>query len=300
MKLISVIVVTFNSSKFVLQTLESVRRQTYNDIELIISDDCSIDNTFHLCQQWVESYRERFVSAIVCQTKQNSGICHNYNHALSYARGEYIKYIAGDDILEDNCIDRFVAGIRQDTYLYTCFLWHLQDETGERTCYSTRIPDTSANEQAKFMLRYLFGINGPSIFVNREKLIALGGFDEDFPLVEDWPIAMKFLVNGMRIENIKEPLVNWRIYGNSISHSNHVFAESLRDAIYYYTNHYCSQYGLYFHRYHHWLNHWLASVSTKSIVSTVLGYCLRCFDVVNIKRKVSPIPNTPYLKVTGI
>lgn len=295
--LVTVVVVTYNSSRYVLHTLESAYRQTYGEIELIVSDDCSQDNTFEICQEWVDAHKDRFVSAKVCQTKKNGGICHNYNHALSLSSGEYIKYIAGDDILEDNCIERFVANIRSDVYLYTSYLWHLQDETGERECYSTRLPDATAYKQARFMLRYLYGINGPSIFVNREKLIEIGGFDEEFPLVEDWPIAMKFLIHNMRIENIQEPLVNWRIYGGSISHSNHAFADSLQKAVFYYTQQCCLRYRLPLHAYHHWLNHWIRSQSKINMRFMILGYMMRIFDVVNLKRKFCPIPSSPYKSI---
>ena len=118
--LVTVIVITYNSAKYVLETLESVYRQSYNNIELIVSDDCSKDNTVSICQQWVDTNRNRFISAKVIQTENNSGICGNYNFALKNANGNWIKYIAGDDILEDNCIERFVSNIKPNTFLYTC------------------------------------------------------------------------------------------------------------------------------------------------------------------------------------
>lgn len=52
--LVSVIVITYNSSKYVLETLNSVAAQTYDNIELIISDDCSVDNTVEICRNWLK------------------------------------------------------------------------------------------------------------------------------------------------------------------------------------------------------------------------------------------------------
>lgn len=294
--LVTVIVVTFNSSKYVLQTLESVYRQSYRDIELIISDDCSTDDTFNLCRLWVDSHRDRFVKALTVQTQHNSGICQNYNYSLGFASGEYIKYIAGDDILENNCIEVFVNRISPDIFLYTCTLAHLRDETGEMEYYQTRVPNLSAKQQARFMLRFLYGINGPTIFIHRKKLLELGGFDEQFSFVEDLPISLKLTTNGYRIGIVPEVLVRWRIYGDSISHSNHTFAVSLREAIYYYTQKYCLRFGLPLHQYHHWLNHWLIVRDEKG-KSRWLGYFLRLFDLVNLKRKLFPIPSEPYQKV---
>ncbi len=51
--LVSIVVITYNSAKFILETLESSKAQTYKNIELIISDDCSTDNTVEICQQWI-------------------------------------------------------------------------------------------------------------------------------------------------------------------------------------------------------------------------------------------------------
>lgn len=293
--LVSIIVVTYNSSKYVLETLNSISRQTYSDLELIVSDDCSTDNTLDICKAWVDTQKKRFVGSAIIQTPSNGGICRNYNFALKHAKGAWIKYIAGDDILENRCIERFVANIRPDTYLYTCIAKHLQNETGEVLLYNTRIPDASAWRQARYMLKYLYGINGPTIFIEREHLKLLGGFEERYPMIEDWPIAIRYAIQGMRIGIVNEPLVKWRIYGDSISHSDYVFAQSLHDAWYDYTMRYCQRYFLPFHHYHHWLNHWI----TTHTNNTITGYLLRCLDIVNIKRKLIPIPKEPYKRIVG-
>ena len=292
--LVSIIVITYNSARYVLETLESTYRQTYKDIELIVSDDCSNDSTMDICRQWVDEHRDRFECARVIQTPCNGGICRNYNYALQQAKGKWIKYIAGDDILEDNCIERFVANIRPNTFLYTCTTKHYQTQTGECSLYCTRIPDTSAWKQARFMLRYLYGINGPTLFVERQHLNQLGGFEEQYPMIEDWPIAIRFAVNGWRVGIVAEPLVQWRIYGDSISHSNYQFALSLRNAFHDYTMRYCWRYILPFHHYHHWLNNWIITSGNKA---KPIGYLLRCLDLVNLKRKFFPIPSEPYKQI---
>ena len=58
--LVSIIVITYNSSKYVLETLESAKAQTYQNIELIVTDDCSNDNTVEICRKWIEENKERF------------------------------------------------------------------------------------------------------------------------------------------------------------------------------------------------------------------------------------------------
>lgn len=295
--LVSIIVVTYNSSRYVQETLDSIYRQSYPSIDLIVSDDCSHDNTFEICQKWIKAHQNRFVRALTIQTPHNGGICHNYNFALQHAKGKWIKYIAGDDILEDNCIERFVANIKPNIFLYTCITKHLQDETGEVELYSTRIPNQSAWYQARYMLKHLYGINGPTLFIERNHLIMIGGFEEKYPMIEDWPIAIRYTTSGMRIGLVNEPLVQWRLYGDSISHSNHSFALSLHNAWFDYTMRYCWKYFLPFHHYHYWLDNWIINNNTPK-EHKLLGYILRCFDFVNIKRKFSPPPQDPYLLIS--
>src|SRR5574344_449604 len=142
--LVSIIVITYNSSRFVLETLESAYRQTYQDIELIVSDDCSTDDTYDICQHWVSIHKERFVRSICTQTPRNGGICWNYNHALKFVQGDWIKYIAGDDILKDNSIERYTSNIKKNVFFYTCITEHINQKGKTLNQYCTKLPDKSA------------------------------------------------------------------------------------------------------------------------------------------------------------
>ena len=106
--LVSIVVITYNSSKYVLETLESIKAQTYQNIELIISDDCSTDNTFEICKEWLLINKSRFKKAELVTTSRNGGIAANVNNAIKYCKGTWIKNIAGDDILFNTCIDDYI------------------------------------------------------------------------------------------------------------------------------------------------------------------------------------------------
>ena len=97
--LVSIIVITYNSSKYVLETLESAKAQTYQNIELIVSDDCSIDNTVEICKEWIEKDKERFVRTELITAEKNTGIPANCNRGVKAAQGEWVKLIAGDDMI---------------------------------------------------------------------------------------------------------------------------------------------------------------------------------------------------------
>ena len=103
--LVSIIVITYNSSKYVLETLESAKAQTYKNIELIISDDCSTDDTFDVCEKWINNNSDFFIRSKIVSASVNKGVAANCNLGFSLAKGNWIKLIAGDDILIKNCIE---------------------------------------------------------------------------------------------------------------------------------------------------------------------------------------------------
>src|ERR1700712_629182 len=106
--LVSIVVLTYNSGKFIIETLESTFNQTYDNIELILSDDCSTDNTVQLAQAWVNDHKSRFKKAEVLTVPVNTGIPKNCNRGLRGAGGEWIKILSGDDVLHNSCIETFV------------------------------------------------------------------------------------------------------------------------------------------------------------------------------------------------
>ena len=97
--LVSIVVVTYNSSEFVLETLESAKIQTYKNIELIVTDDCSKDNTLEIVKDWVDKNKDSFIHTLVLEATVNTGISGNCNRGCNASKGEYIKTIAGDDTL---------------------------------------------------------------------------------------------------------------------------------------------------------------------------------------------------------
>ncbi|TXH52940.1 MAG: glycosyltransferase family 2 protein, partial [Bacteroidia bacterium] len=105
--LVSIIVVTYNSSKFVLETLESAKSQTYQNIELLISDDGSTDDTLQICKDWLTQNKDRFVHTELITVEKNTGIPANCNRGIKAANGEWITFIDSDDTVNENYLSCF-------------------------------------------------------------------------------------------------------------------------------------------------------------------------------------------------
>ena len=106
--LVSVAVIAYNSAEYILETLESIKAQTYDNIELIVSDDCSSDNTLDICRKWIDDNQTRFINVRIVESPTNPGQSGNYNRAFDACTGEWIKEIDGDDALMPDCISTYM------------------------------------------------------------------------------------------------------------------------------------------------------------------------------------------------
>lgn len=241
--LVSICVITYNSSLYVKQTLDSILQQDYNNYEIIISDDVSTDNTLSICEQWIKDNNNRIgienqskkIKCILTQTKNNIGICGNYNNALKYCNGEFIKYIAGDDILKPNCISSFVKEIEINVDIYCCLRQEFFNDGKigkiiiEKELQEKDQLKAIVNSKTPFRV-----LCGATLFIRKNYLNKKNGFNENYPMVEDYPLCMEYLLSGKKIKQIEKPLINYRVYNQSVSLSHPNFWNMVEDASFYY------------------------------------------------------------------
>lgn len=232
-ELVSIIVITYNSSEYVLETLESAKAQTYQNIELIISDDCSKDNTVELCQKWLDINKDRFVRVELITTKKNTGIPANCNRGVKNARGSWVKTIAGDDVLLPNCIYDFVEFTLQN---HKCMLIHSRMLIYKNTFDEINlIGEYKINEifmDSKYTSGDQFSILlmrnqvlAPTVFINKQVLLDIGGFDESIPLCEDYPMWLNLTKKGFKFYFLNKVTVKYRLHDSSISQpKNQIFS----------------------------------------------------------------------------
>lgn len=220
--LVSIIVITYNSSKYVLETLESAKAQTYQNIEIIISDDCSSDNTIEICKRWIEKNNDRFVRAEIITTERNTGIAPNCNRGANAAKGEWLKLIAGDDIFKPDAIYHFTQeAIKFPNKVFFYCPVDFIDSQG--LFLKTHKPPVSflkikdASKQLKYLLKAGTIIAGPTFFLHKKTLVTLGGFDNRYPFVEDFPLLLKYTNKNYELNYIDIPLIEYRQYSSSVT-----------------------------------------------------------------------------------
>ena len=230
--LVSIVVVTYNSSKYVIETLESAKNQTYKNIELIVSDDCSSDNTVEICKNWIENNKKNFINTELITVNKNTGIPANCNRGLYLSKGKWIKFIAGDDALLNTCIDdnllkineidQEVYALHSEVLLYSEFLDN-SNFISKSNVSSLLISNNliNAKEQLELFVRGQIPL-APSVFFYRPALLLLKGFDEKLPY-EDIPMWIKFAENNFKIHFLNKATVKYRICDSVSNSKNLIF-----------------------------------------------------------------------------
>lgn len=227
-QIVSVAVIAYNSSTTVLETLDSIVKQSYGpqNIELIISDDASKDNTVKVIETWLSEHGSRFYAVRLFANEVNGGIAKNCNVAWKAATSEWIKTIAGDDMLLPNCINdnfNYVSMHKNISVLFSKMKEFRINSSGGEVDVAI-VPNgkqqkffqLSAREQHKFLQRD--GIGGaPSAFINRARLMEIGFADERF-LMEDFPLWFKFTFADIKLYFMDVVTVKYRL-GDSVSRS---------------------------------------------------------------------------------
>lgn len=110
--LVSVLITSYNREKYIGEAIESVLSSGYENIEVLIVDDASTDNTFAIAQSYAA--KDKRIKLYV--NEKNIGQFANRNKAANLAKGEYIKYVDSDDIVFPGTIDYMVEAMEQNKY----------------------------------------------------------------------------------------------------------------------------------------------------------------------------------------
>jgi glycosyltransferase involved in cell wall biosynthesis len=235
--LVSIIIMTYNSSAYVLETLESARRQTYSNLELIVTDDFSGDNTVDLVQSWMDKHHDRFIKCEIITTPLNTGIPANCNRGLRKSNGKWVKIIAGDDILYDTCIALFIAATENNSDLrFIASDMEYINAEGKTAEYKDfrynairgYFFSLTTEKQLKTYARFPMFLNSPSFFMHRPTLHSINYFDEEFRFYDDLPVIFRILEKGIKIEYLDKKTVKYRIYENSLSRTSNSVISDIR------------------------------------------------------------------------
>ena len=225
--LVSIIVLTYNSSSTILETLTSLKKQTYSNIELIISDDSSSDNTVDICKEWLKDNAKNFRRYFILTTDKNTGVTANCNRGYKQATGEWIKLIAGDDALYPKAIEnliKFTIDYPSAKIIHSKVKYYIEDFKEDCISdYTINYPTYFINnkkENTKKQFNFLCIRNtiiALSVIIHKSVLEKTNGFDESIKQCEDWPLWLKITYLGIPFYFADTMTGKYRMRSSSIS-----------------------------------------------------------------------------------
>ena len=206
---VSVCIPAYNNADYIKETIECVLNQTYKDLELIVVDDQSTDNTVEI----VRSIKDERLKLYVNET--NLGMAGNWNHCMELCTGEYIKLICADDLIHETLIQKEVEIMEQyqDVMLVQSDT-EFVDKNGKGKGYYKRYRKSGVVDGKQVSKNCIFTRNklGAPLanLIRRSAYEQSGGFDASFVYIIDYDFYMS-IANKSKIYIIHEPLNYFRI-----------------------------------------------------------------------------------------
>jgi glycosyltransferase involved in cell wall biosynthesis len=229
--LVSVLVASYNNAHYILESLDSVQAQTYDNIELIIVDDCSKDNSVEVINDWIA--RTGYPCTFI-RNERNRGVCYVSNLFLQQAQGTYFSWLASDDILLPGKLATQVECFRTlpDDYAMLFSDVHLIDENG-KYYPKTYLQDkyTKGEFDSGHLFEYIIEMNpiaAVGALTRTDCARAVGGYDETLSY-EDLDMWLK-LSSKYKVKYLNVVVAKYRIHSQSAlkTLSNFFFESQLR------------------------------------------------------------------------
>lgn len=232
--LVSICIPTYNAAVYLEPCLLSAVQQTYTNLEIIVCDDASNDNTIEI----VKAFQQQHPQIKLVQNNTNLGMVNNWNQCIKEATGEWIKLLFQDDLLESTCVEEMLAAAKEhDVEVALCsrtFLLHdnilprLKKDFGQGGIIkkaeevfgyvSFVTPEQLAITVKHHLIHNVLG-EPPCYLFHRNLYKAAGGFNPHLSQLVDYEFIIRLgLVNGFAF--LPKPLVQFRVHQTSQSSLN--------------------------------------------------------------------------------
>jgi glycosyltransferase involved in cell wall biosynthesis len=195
---VSIVITCYNYAEYVEEAIQSVLAQTYKNIQLIIIDDGSSDNSLEI----IERYKDADNVTII--TRKNEGIVHTRNQGLKVATGKYLFFLDADDFFSENYIAKMVAIAEEFGADVVYPNWHV---FGDQE-YTKEFSDFDVQKLIR-----------QEIHCTSESLVRLSSIgDHKFTsekVAEDWDFFLGLALDGRKFKLAKNCHINYRVRSNT-------------------------------------------------------------------------------------
>lgn len=194
--LVSIITIVYNGEKHIAGTIRSVAGQSYHNLEYIIVDGGSTDNTLAIVHTSGD-----IVTRVI--SEEDRGISHAFNKGIQMARGSIIGMINADDWYAPDAVARVVGAMGDHDVAY-----------GDLQRWKQDRPEAIVKGDHRRLYREMT-INHPTVFIRRECYLRYGLFDERYECAMDYDLLLRLLTAGCSFIHVPAVLANMRWGGLS-------------------------------------------------------------------------------------
>lgn len=182
-ELVSVIIPSYNREKTIIRAIDSVLNQTYKNIEVIVVDDCSSDNTITILKKKYNNIS----NVIIVQLKKNSGACVARNKGIDISKGKYIAFLDSDDFYYQDKIEKQIKAMKQSGKKVCASSYTRIDEKGKKQ--SINVVKKTKNTLYNELLYCNFITTGT--LIAKAECLKKERFDERLPRYQDWDLVLR-------------------------------------------------------------------------------------------------------------
>lgn len=208
--LVSIIVPVYNVEKYIRETMDCVRGQTFENWELLLVEDCGTDNTLDIIKDYLQEKQDERIRLI--QQLSNMGAARARNRALAEAQGRYIAYLDADDLWVPEKLEKELRFMGEKNAAFVFTGYEFADANGVGTGKVVRVPETLSYKQALSNTT----IFTTTVMFDTEK-IPKELLEMPVMKSEDTALWYKVLRNGYTAYGLDENLVKYRRVGKSLS-----------------------------------------------------------------------------------
>lgn len=204
---VSAVIPAYNAARYLGEAIDSALAQTFRDLEIIVIDDGSTDDTARVVARYGGSVRSI--------SQPNRGVSSARNRGIEESRGRYVAFLDADDVWMPAKLQRQLEALRENPQTRACYSAHLWVDDRLAPLRENRGPRRGT--ALEDLLRTGNVVGSPSsVIVERSIFSEVGGFSDAFSLCADWEMWVRIAART-EFAYINEPLVQYRVHADSMS-----------------------------------------------------------------------------------
>ena len=201
MEKVSVIMSVYNADKFLKESIESILNQTYENLEFIIIDDGSTDNS----KKIIKEYEKLDKRIVFIQNEKNIGLTKNLNKAIELSSANYIARMDADDVSDITRIEKQIKFLQENKEFSIVGSCAKYINSNGKLEEDFMVPEN--DKDIKNMIYKVNPLIHPSVMFRKDDIISIGKYNEQLRKVQDYDLWFRAVANGLKVYNIQECLL---------------------------------------------------------------------------------------------